>query len=113
MVFMNAAPAPGTQLTAVAAWCPMSALPGSNNDAGRHNRENDGIFGAPIVEPTSSSCKQVYSGCQKNVPIAGGFFWNTTYAAHLFPEHGYDKRYNAAFSAIFYFTQGHILVYIS
>jgi len=37
----------------------------------------------------------VHSGCQKNVPIAGGFFWNTTYAAHLFPEPFYDKRYKA------------------
>jgi hypothetical protein len=42
---------------------------------------------------TSSSSSPYYSGCQKNVPIAGCFFVTTTYAAILFAEHNYDKRY--------------------
>jgi hypothetical protein len=34
-----------------------------------------------------------YSGCQKNVPIAERLFGYNTYAAILFSEHYYDKRY--------------------
>jgi hypothetical protein len=35
-----------------------------------------------------------YSGCQKNVPISGRFFATNAYAAILFAERNYDKRYN-------------------
>ena len=35
-----------------------------------------------------------YRGCQKNVPIEDLFSATTPYAAILFSEHYYDKRYN-------------------
>jgi hypothetical protein len=35
-----------------------------------------------------------YSGCQKNLPIAGRFFCDNAYTATLFTEHYDDKRYN-------------------
>ena len=34
-----------------------------------------------------------YRGCQKNVPIEDLFSATTPYAAILFSEHYYDKRY--------------------
>jgi hypothetical protein len=34
-----------------------------------------------------------YSACQKNIPIADGFFCYNIYAAILFSEHYYDNRY--------------------
>jgi hypothetical protein len=44
-------------------------------------------------QPVRHEIPPFYSGCQKNVPIAGRFFVTTTYAAIIFPEHIYDKRY--------------------
>jgi hypothetical protein len=38
-----------------------------------------------------------HSGCQKNVQVGGRFFATTTYAAILFSEHIYDKRYKCIF----------------
>jgi hypothetical protein len=35
----------------------------------------------------------LYSGCQKNVPIAGGFLGTPLVPPAFFPEHVYDKRY--------------------
>jgi hypothetical protein len=48
----------------------------------------------------NESCCSFYSGCQKNVPISGRFFATTFYAAILFSERDYDKRYNPARSEI-------------
>ena len=36
-----------------------------------------------------------YRGCQKNVPIEDRFSATNPYAAIIFSEHYYDKRYNA------------------
>ncbi len=35
----------------------------------------------------------LYRGCQKNVPIEDRFYATNPYAAILFSEHYYDKRY--------------------
>jgi hypothetical protein len=37
----------------------------------------------------------IYSGCQKNVPIAERFFCHNTYAAILFSENYYDNWYKS------------------
>ena len=39
-----------------------------------------------------------YRGCQKNVPIEDRFSATNPYAAILFSEHYYDKRYNFQFA---------------
>jgi len=44
-----------------------------------------------------------YSGCQKNVPIAGRFFATTLMPPSFFSEHYYDKRYNFGFVSDFGF----------
>ncbi len=37
-----------------------------------------------------------YRGCQKNIPIEDYFSATNPYAAILFSEHYYDKRYKSA-----------------
>ena len=44
----------------------------------------------------TSTSRVVYRGCQKNVPIKDRFSVTNPYAAILFSEHYYDKRYNVS-----------------
>jgi len=37
----------------------------------------------------------IYRGCQKNIPVENRFSATNPYAAILFPEHIYDKRYKS------------------
>jgi hypothetical protein len=60
------------------------------------NREAIGSFGRAgcSAKGLRSSVVEIYSRCQKNVPIAERFFCYNTYAAIFFWEHYYDNWYN-------------------
>jgi hypothetical protein len=67
---------------------------------GRHDLtpQNSALF-TPRALPAGASGLNLtpalaYRGCQKNVPIEDRFSVTNPYAAILFSEHYYDKRYN-------------------